>query len=81
MVRLPGQPLRTGAWLSSTVTVKVQVLVLWLESLAQQVTVVTPLLKVAPLVGAENTGTVPSQLSRAVGAGQVTAAEQRFGAV
>jgi hypothetical protein len=64
---LVGQ-LMLGASVSLTVTVKVQALVLPLLSLAVQVTVVTPLLKVAPLVGLQLT-LLPEQLSLKVGFG------------
>jgi hypothetical protein len=57
-----------GASVSFTVTVKVQALVLPLVSLAVQVTVVTPLLKVEPLVGLQLT-LLPEQLSLKVGFG------------
>src|SRR5260221_584623 len=52
---------------SLTVTLKVQALVLPLPSLAVQVTMVVPLVKVEPLAGAQSTVTLP-QLSVAVGA-------------
>ena len=55
-----------GSWLSLTVTVNVQVFVLPLVSEAVQVTAVTPLAKVAPLVGTQLT-VAPPQLSLAVG--------------
>jgi hypothetical protein len=64
---LVGQ-LMLGASVSLTVTVNVQALVLPLVSLAVQVTVVTPLLKVAPLVGLQLT-LLPEQLSLKVGFG------------
>src|SRR2546428_9524583 len=67
---LPGQ-VNVGSSLSLTVTVKVQALVLPLASVAVQVTVVTPLLKVAPLVGRQLT-VAPGQLSLAVGTVQLT---------
>src|ERR1051325_4365858 len=44
-LRLAGQAVKAGAWLSTTVTVKVQALVSPLASVAVQVTVVVPLLK------------------------------------
>ena len=55
-----------GSWLSVTLTVNVQALVLPLASVAVQVTVVTPLLNVAPLVGRQLT-VAPGQLSLAAG--------------
>ena len=61
----------TGASVSFTVTVNVQALVLLLPSIAVQVTVVTPLAKVLPLAGAQDTLT-PPQRSVAIGAVQVT---------
>lgn len=63
-------PLITGAWLSFTVIVKVQEPVLAVgvfRSEAEQLTVVTPLLKVDPEAGTQVTGREPSQLSVAVG--------------
>jgi hypothetical protein len=62
-------PVKTGAWLSTTVTVNVQVPVLGgaFRSDAEQLTVVTPLLKVEPEAGTQVTGREPSQLSVAVG--------------
>jgi hypothetical protein len=60
--------LMLGASVSLTVTVKVQALVLPLASLAVQVTVVTPLLKVEPLAGLQLT-LLPEQLSLKVGFG------------
>src|SRR6185369_2293967 len=62
-----GQAVRVGAWLSLTVTVKVQALVRALVSVAVQVTVVTPLAKSVPLAGLQ-TKVTPGQLSVAVGA-------------
>ena len=64
---LTGHPLRTGATLSVTVTVNVQLAGLFEVSEALQVTVVTPLLNVAPLAGSHVTVRLPSQLSDAVG--------------
>src|SRR5437899_45524 len=62
-----GQAVRLGAWLSLTVTAKVQALVRALVSVAVQVTVVTPLIKSVPLAGL-HTKVTPGQLSLAVGA-------------
>jgi len=53
--------------LSFTVTVNMQLPVLFDVSLAEQLTVVTPLLKVDPDAGTQVTGREPSQLSVAVG--------------
>src|SRR5881397_731471 len=75
----PGQ-VSVGASVSLTVTVKVQALVLPLLSLAVQVTVVTPLLKVEPLGGTQTLVT-PGQLSLAVGAAKLTTREHRPEAV
>ncbi len=61
---LAGQ-LITGGWLSTTVTVKVQVEVLPLASVAVLVTTVTPIGKVLPLAGTL-TKFVTAQLSVAV---------------
>src|SRR6266536_2481030 len=72
---LDGHPAMTGASPSVTVTVKVQALVLPLASVAVQVTVATPLLKVEPLAGAQATE-ARAQLSLALGAVQVTTAVQ-----
>src|SRR5258706_8581100 len=58
---LAGQRMVGNSW-SSTVTVKVQALVLPLASVAVQVTVVTPLLKLLPLAGTQLT-VAPGQLS------------------
>src|SRR6185369_388427 len=69
-----GQAVRVGAWLSLTVTVKVQALVRALVSVAVQVTVVVPLAKSVPLAGLQ-TKVTPGQLSVAVGA-KVTCAVQ-----
>ena len=63
-------PLNTGATLSVTVTVNMQVPMFAVgvfASDAEQVTVVTPLLNVEPGAGLQVTGLVPSQLSVAVG--------------
>jgi hypothetical protein len=68
-----------GGSVSLTVTVKEQVLVLPLASMAVQFTVVTPLGKVEPLEGAQLT-VAPGQLSLAVAA-YVTTASQAPGAV
>ncbi len=57
----PGQ-LASGAWVSVTVTVKVQVPLLPLASVAVQVTVVGPFWKVLPLAGLQ-TVAAPGQLS------------------
>ena len=62
---LAGQ-VKFGSSVSLTVTVKKQLLVLPLASVAVQVTVVTPLAKVAPLVGRQLT-VAPGQLSLADG--------------
>jgi hypothetical protein len=56
-----------GAWVSLTVTVKVQVVVLSSESLAVHVTVVVPTAKVEPDAGEQTTVVSPPQLSVAVG--------------
>ena len=63
--RLLGQVI-CGAWVSSTLTVKLQLLLLPELSLAVQVTVVTPRGKVEPLGGTQ-TILVTAQLSVAVG--------------
>jgi negative regulator of sigma E activity len=67
-VTLAGQVI-VGAVISLTVTVNVQVPVLGgtAASDAEQLTVVTPLLKVEPLAGLQVTVREPSQLSVAVG--------------
>ena len=57
---------KVGSSLSLTVTVKVQALVLPLASVAVQVTVVTPLLKLLPVAGTQAT-VEPGQLSLGVG--------------
>jgi hypothetical protein len=54
-----------GCWVSLTITVKLQVLVLPAASVAAQLTVVVPLLKVLPLVGLQLNAT-PGQLSVAL---------------
>ena len=72
-VWLAGQPEITGASPSLTVTVKVQPALLPLVSVAVQVTVVAPLLKVEPLPGLQSTEAT-AQLSLAEGAGHVTTA-------
>jgi hypothetical protein len=70
-----------GACVSLTVTVNEQFAVLLLVSVAVQLTVVTPLLKVVPDAGLQTTGVGPSgQLSVAVGV-NVTTAVQTFGSV
>src|SRR5258708_786128 len=73
-VTFAGQAVNVGGWLSVTVTVKVQVLVRALVSVAVQVTVVGPLAKSVPLAGLQ-TKVTPGQLSVAVGA-KVTCAVQ-----
>jgi len=57
-----------GAWLSTTVTVKLQLPWLLAASVAVQVTSVGPLGKANPLAGMQVTGTAPSHTSLAVGA-------------
>ena len=61
----PGQMI-VGGWLSRTVTVNVQLLVLPLASVAVEATVVVPRGKDEPLGGALTTTGVPAQLSVAV---------------
>jgi hypothetical protein len=61
------QPVNAGGTLSVTVTVNVQLPVLLDKSLAEQLTVVTPLLKVEPAAGLQVTVLAPSQTSLAVG--------------
>ena len=56
----------TGAWVSLTVTLKLQEALLPLASVAVQVTVVAPLAKVEPLAGLQLT-VWPGQLSAPVG--------------
>ena len=58
--------IKVGSSLSVTVTVKVHAFVLPLASVAMQVTVVTPLLKLLPLAGKQTT-VEPGQLSLEVG--------------
>jgi hypothetical protein len=70
-----GQEAMTGASPSVTVMVKVQALVLPLLSVAVQVTVAVPLLKVEPLAGLQATEAT-AQLSLALGAVQLTTAVQ-----
>ena len=65
---LSRQPLIIGASPSLTVTEKLQSLLLPLVSVAVQVTVVLPLVKVDPLAGLQTTD-ARAQLSLAVGAG------------
>src|SRR5436190_2034080 len=72
---LAGQAAITGFSVSFTVTVKVQTLVLPVESAAVQVTVLVPLPNVEPLAGRQATIT-PAQLSVAVGVLKVTIALQ-----
>jgi hypothetical protein len=60
-------PLNAGGTLSVTVTVNMQVPVLLDKSLAEQLTVVTPLLKLDPEAGLQVTVLDPSQTSLAVG--------------
>jgi hypothetical protein len=63
-----GQPFgKVGGWLSTTVTVKEQDAVRPAASCTEQVTVVTPLAKLAPDAGEQVTGPRPGQLSVAVG--------------
>src|ERR1041385_184488 len=71
-----GQPVITGASSSLTVTVNVQVELL-APSVAVQVTVVVPTGKVSPGLWSQFSGTVPAQLSVAVGAVQLTTAPHR----
>ena len=65
VLMLPGQ-VKVGSSVSLTLTVNAHVLVLPLASVAVQVTVVTPLLKLLPLDGRQAT-VAPGQLSLAVG--------------
>jgi len=67
---LPGQVM-TGNSVSFTVTMKLQLAVLPLASVAMQVTVFGQVLKTLPLVGLQLTVT-PEQLSVAVGAAKLT---------
>ena len=62
-----GQPASTGGWASLTVTVKLQEALLPAASVAEQVTVVTPLGKAAPDAGLQFTVTTPGQFSLAEG--------------
>jgi hypothetical protein len=63
-----GQPFgKVGAWLSTTVTVKLQEAERPAASLTEQVTVVTPLGKLEPDAGVQVTAPTPGQLSEAVG--------------
>jgi len=62
---LAGQVI-VGGWLSTTVTLKLQVPVLPEESVAVQVTVFVPLANVLPEAGAQTT-VAPPQLSLADG--------------
>jgi len=64
-----------GFWLSLTVTVKVQAVVLLEASVAVQVTVVTPLWKVEPEAGTQ-AAVAPGQLSVGVGVAYVATAVQ-----
>ena len=66
----------TGFVLSTTVTVKLHEPMLLAESVAEQVTVVVPLLKDEPEAGLHETLSEPSQLSNAVGALQLEVAVQ-----
>jgi hypothetical protein len=70
-----------GASLSRTVTVNWHCDLLPEASLAVQVTVVTPLLNLDPEAGEQTTVGLGVQLSEAIGAGNVTAAEHRPGSV
>ena len=70
-----------GACVSSTVTVKLQIAALFDESVAVQLTVVVPLLKVDPGAGEQATAGAGVQLSVAVGGVKVTTAVQTFGSV
>ena len=70
-----------GACVSLTVTVKLHDDVLLDESVAVQVTVVTPLLKVEPEAGAHATVGAGVQLSVAVGAVKLATAVHTFGSV
>ena len=72
-LRFAGQ-VSIGGSVSRTVTAKLHVAVLLVASRAVQVTVVRPTLKRDPEAGAQVTATGPSQLSLAVGAGQITTA-------
>jgi len=61
----------TGNSVSFTVTMKLQLAVLPLASVAMQLTVLAPVLKTLPLVGLQLTVT-PEQLSVAVGVAKLT---------
>ena len=63
---LAGQ-LSVGLWLSLTVTVKLQELLLPAASVTEQVTVVTPFAKAEPDEGLQVTVPTPAQLSLAAG--------------
>ena len=67
----------TGAVSSTTVTVKVQLAVLPLSSVAVQVTVVVPMPRMLPEAGTATTATTLSQSSVAVGRSKVATAWQR----
>jgi len=67
IVRLGETPLRTGAVVSTTVTVNVVVEVFPATSLAEQLTGVAPIAKVLPGAGVQVTGRTPSITSMAVG--------------
>jgi hypothetical protein len=64
-----------GLWVSLTVTANEQETLLPLESVAEQVTVVTPLGKVDPDEGEQVTAPTPGQLSLTLGVAKVTTAE------
>jgi hypothetical protein len=67
-VTFPGQPLITGSVSSTTITLKEQLALLPLPSLAVQVTSVVPFGKVEPLAGVQVAANeVGGQLSVAVG--------------
>lgn len=59
--------LTVGAWVSFTVTVKLQDALLLAASLTVQLTVVVPFAKVEPEAGEQLTVPTPGQLSVAVG--------------
>ena len=80
-VMFAGQAPIVGGWLSLTVTVKLQEPVLPEDSVAVQVTVVVPLLKVEPDAGEQTTVGAGVQLSVAVGGVKVTTAVHTFGSV
>ncbi len=73
-VMFAGQAPMTGFSVSLIVTVKLQVLILPLASVAVHITVFTPLLNVEPLAGLHDGALTPGQLSVATGAAQVTLA-------